>query len=337
MFVTGRLDTACRVIKPTNQLRRVKDLSCNGSIKPSRRRTTGTEAKLDFAYLPHLIINESFVAPGEEWMPKPCEWTLIRVVAGNGYWIGSPMKQEVPAGAVILLSAHARGTMRASLLAELVLHSYAIEPRRLGGLLTLDELRFLEGAGSKEEFAIRIFAENTAVATSMKAVLAEQNRNKALFRLQLLEVFISAFGNEINGDATEGSAPRQARERLEVFLRQTCASELLNFSLADLARMARCTTRHLNRIFNEVVGTSFREKHTEIRLTRACELLATTKAKVVDVALESGYQSLSLFNLMFIRRFGVSPGKWRENQRPHKTNAPVRIKAPFSHLFVTGL
>ena len=89
--------------------------------------------------------------------------------------------------------------------------------------------------------------------------------------------------------------------------------------MSDLAQMARCTTRHLNRIFNDVVGMSFREKNTELRLARACELLATTQAKVVDVALESGYQSLSLFNSMFTRRFGVSPGKWRENVRQGKT------------------
>jgi AraC-like DNA-binding protein len=33
---------------------------------------------------------------------------------------------------------------------------------------------------------------------------------------------------------------------------------------------------------------------------------------VVEVALESGYKSLSLFNLMFTRRFGTSPGRWRQ-------------------------
>ena len=104
--------------------------------------------------------------------------------------------------------------------------------------------------------------------------------------------------------------------------------------------MARCTTRHLNRIFNEVVGMSFREKHTELRLARACDLLATTQAKVVDVALESGYQSLSLFNSMFTRRFGVSPGKWRENLRQEKPPAPRRVNqksaySPVCNLFVT--
>jgi AraC-like DNA-binding protein len=40
----------------------------------------------------------------------------------------------------------------------------------------------------------------------------------------------------------------------------------------------------------------------------------------VDVALESGYPSLSLFNLMFARRFGISPGRWRQKNGPKPTN-----------------
>ena len=49
-----------------------------------------------------------------------------------------------------------------------------------------------------------------------------------------------------------------------------------------------------------------------MRLALACDLLASTELKILDVALESGFQSLSLFNLMFARRFGMSPGKWRQ-------------------------
>jgi AraC-like DNA-binding protein len=36
------------------------------------------------------------------------------------------------------------------------------------------------------------------------------------------------------------------------------------------------------------------------------------------VAMESGFQSVSLFNLMFKRRFGVTPGRWREKVRANR-------------------
>jgi AraC-like DNA-binding protein len=108
----------------------------------------------------------------------------------------------------------------------------------------------------------------------------------------------------------------------------------LDLAFADLVQKTKCTPRHLSRVFRETLGMSFREKQTEIRLNRARELLATTGYKVVDVALESGYQSLSLFNLMFKRRFGVSPARWREQLKARRAcrksvvrTAPRRLLA----------
>ena len=90
-------------------------------------------------------------------------------------------------------------------------------------------------------------------------------------------------------------------------------------TFADLVRTVRCTPRHLTRVFHQVVGMSFRQKQAQVRLKRAQELLATTESKVVEVAWESGYQSLSLFNFMFKRHFGVTPAKWRDQTRTNKT------------------
>ncbi|HWF19415.1 MAG TPA: helix-turn-helix transcriptional regulator [Verrucomicrobiae bacterium] len=101
--------------------------------------------------------------------------------------------------------------------------------------------------------------------------------------------------------------------------------------MSDSRKKTHCTARHLSRIFHELAGMSFRDKRAELRLARARELLATTNSKVVDVALESGYKSLSLFNLMFARRFGMSPGKWRKQharQSDERRRIAKKIKLP---------
>ena len=101
------------------------------------------------------------------------------------------------------------------------------------------------------------------------------------------------------------------------------ASEFVELSVSDLAPRMSCSRRHLNRLFREELGASFREKQIELRLARACDLLATSNAKVVDVALESGYQSSSVFSELFKRHLGVSPGQWRRQRL--KLRAPSRI------------
>jgi AraC-like DNA-binding protein len=154
----------------------------------------------------------------------------------------------------------------------------------------------------------------------MKELCASRDRIKSGFRLRLLQLFIETFEDELKREVDKPEAAADAKVRLREFLSQTPASELIHIRFTDLVQMTRCTPRHFSRIFRDVVGMSFRDKHSELRLMRARELLATTESKIVDVALESGFQSLSLFNLMFTRRFGISPGKWRKKHRDTRRN-----------------
>jgi AraC-like DNA-binding protein len=166
-------------------------------------------------------------------------------------------------------------------------------------------------AASRKEFSLRILPPRDPVAVKMNELYAGRKSGGLLLRLKLLQLFAEVFGNELE-QAVSNYETSDAKERLRVYLREMPSDELLEMSFNELAKVTRCTSRHLGRIFHDVVGVSFREKRDEIRLARARELLATSKSKVVEVALESGYKSLSLFNLMFTRRFGTSPGRWRQ-------------------------
>jgi hemolysin activation/secretion protein len=53
-------------------------------------------------------------------------------------------------------------------------------------------------------------------------------------------------------------------------------------------------------------------------LLKARELLRDSSTKIIDVALESGFRHLSLFNAMFKRRFGTTPSGWREQKAARK-------------------
>jgi AraC-like DNA-binding protein len=282
-------------------------------------------AKLD-RYEPHLGIRELFVPPGGEWTPQLSGWTLIQVNAGSGYWMHPRLNQEINAGSVLLLAPNVQGNIRASRLGELSLYFFSVEPERLTGLITLGEQRYFETATFKDELALQIFSPASPLAEKMKMLCLDRNRGGSIFRLQLLQLFIEAFGSDFEQKALPPETSQDAKERLAGFLSQMPASELLCMNFSELARLTRCTPRHLSRIFREVTGMSFRDKHTELRLARARELLATTESKVVDVALESGYQSLSLFNLVFTRRFGMSPGKWRQKQRDSRSSVRDRRK-----------
>jgi AraC-like DNA-binding protein len=269
--------------------------------------------KSEYFYVPHLTLRELSVASGGDWQPKLPGWSFIQVKNGSGYWLQASSSQELATGSLLFVAGPLAGSIRASQLNSLSLSLFTVIPQRLIGLVTLGELNFLKHAAARKEFTARLLPPADPVAVKMQELAAGEKNDSLNLRVKLLELFVETLGDEIE-PPTQPEKTVDAKERLQAFLRDTPPAELLDLSFNELARKTHCTSRHLSRLFHELIGMSFREKRAEIRLARACELLANSQSKVVEVALESGYKSLSLFNLMFTRRFGTSPGKWRQQQ-----------------------
>jgi len=281
--------------------------------------------KPESGYEPHLAVREFSVPPGGEWTPRLPGWSLIQIERGTGYLLQPQTSLELEAGTALLLAGPAPGSIRASQLGGLSLYSFSVIPARLTGLITLGEQDFLEQAAARKDFPVRILPPDNPVAVKMRELCAGGHAGGLLSRLRLLQFIVEAFGDELEQAASNWETAN-AKERLRVLLERTPSAELLEMSFDELARRTHCTSRHLSRLFRELVGMSFRDKRAELRLTRARDLLATSKSKVVEVALESGYKSLSLFNLMFTRHFGTSPGRWRQKYRNNGDAKRLRTK-----------
>jgi AraC-like DNA-binding protein len=272
---------------------------------------------VDPLYEPHLTIRAFSILPGREWLPKNTDWSLVQVEEGMGYWLDGQSSVDLQTGAVLLVSGSGQGRLRASQLSNMSLFSFSVTPGRLTGLITLSEQDSLKQAASKTELAFQVFPPSSSIAAKMKEICAGHNTNGLLFRLSLLQLFAEIFAKELEQTAPMPDSS-DARERLRAFLSTAPPDLLAEMNFEELARITRCTPRHLSRIFYELIGMSFSDKRAEIRMARARELLANSKSKVVEVAFESGYKSLSLFNQMFTRRFGISPGKWRQKNGLHR-------------------
>jgi AraC-like DNA-binding protein len=266
--------------------------------------------KPSFIYEPHLVLRHHAMVPKGEWTPRLGGLAFLQVRQGTGYFLKSQLNQELPAGTVLMLGGGQNGTIRASQLGNFSLTYFNVIPSRLGGLMTLGEEHALEAALSNPDACLKFFPPQSAAALRMEEMAATENQGGLANRLKMLQLLAET----IELDLTPKRAPAKisdAGQRLELFLNETPISDLLEMNFSDLAHMTNCTSRHLSRLFQKLVGMSFNDKRAELRLGKAVDLLATSKLKVVDVALESGFKSLSQFNQVFARHFGVSPGRWR--------------------------
>ena len=281
------------------------------------------------SFEPHLVIKQFRLGPGREWKFQSQTWSFLRITAGVAYWLHPRNNYDLDTGSTLVLSCQAKGMLRASQLGEVIVHFFEVRPERLSGLVSFGEQRLLQTLGAKEQFIARHFSSKSPLSEKFRALCDMASNSNFAWRWQLLDLFVQAFGEHLANHEAQPEALSDARARLLKMLGELPSCDFLDLDFSELVRQMGCTPRHLSRVFREVVGMSFREKQAQVRLQHAQELLATTRSKVVEVALESGYQSLSLFNLMFKRRFGVSPAQWREQaqkiDRSQKRRSELQI------------
>jgi AraC-like DNA-binding protein len=84
---------------------------------------------------------------------------------------------------------------------------------------------------------------------------------------------------------------------------------------ARVAHEAHLSEGAFSRFFKLRTGKTLPQFVNELRIGRACRLLADGEAKITDVALECGFSSLANFNRRFLEITGFSPRNYRRQFR----------------------
>jgi hemolysin activation/secretion protein/AraC-like DNA-binding protein len=260
------------------------------------------------------MLQELSLRPCGEWTPGS-GWTVARVAEGAGYCLQTGAARELNVGDMAIVGPSAGAAFRASQLGVLKLEYYQVLPQCLNGLLTVTEWRLLEDPASNVSTQCLHFAANEPMAQRFTRLVAQSQRDGLASRSALLQLWAANTANLL--PASETTPPGcHLRERFRQFLSKLSEAELAVRSLTELAGELHCSERHFSRLFREEFQISLRARQTELRLQRARQLLAESDAKIINVAYESGYRHLGLFNALFKRRFGVTPSQWRRQNGP---------------------
>jgi AraC-like DNA-binding protein/quercetin dioxygenase-like cupin family protein len=106
-------------------------------------------------------------------------------------------------------------------------------------------------------------------------------------------------------------------------VRRMCGYIAENFrediTCSDIAAAADIHPKYAMSVFKKATGLSLSEYLSLLRLSYAQALLADEGASVLEVALESGFGSLSAFNKCFRKKAGMTPSEFKREHRmiPH--------------------
>lgn len=96
-------------------------------------------------------------------------------------------------------------------------------------------------------------------------------------------------------------------------------------SISELAKACYISKSHMCRIFKEQLGVSVSSYINNIKINTARELLISGDMSILEIALESGFNSTQYFHKVFKSQLGCSPKEYRTinriNPLTHTTSA----------------
>ncbi len=135
-------------------------------------------------------------------------------------------------------------------------------------------------------------------------------------KVSLLRYFLTLFKN---GHITKRSNREKSKYKSENAICN--AIDYINhnynrsLTVDEIAENVGISSSHFMKLFREYTHTTCISYINKCRLTKAVELLETTRYNILDVATAVGYNNISLFNRDFKKIYGTTPKEVRKNAK----------------------
>lgn len=86
-----------------------------------------------------------------------------------------------------------------------------------------------------------------------------------------------------------------------------------DIALEHLAKLVSMNKSYFSSYFKSVTNKTVTSYLESLRLSQACLLMTTTQKTLTEIALDSGFNSISYFNRAFSKLYGVSPNTYRKH------------------------
>jgi AraC-like DNA-binding protein len=67
------------------------------------------------------------------------------------------------------------------------------------------------------------------------------------------------------------------------------------------------------KFFKRITGKTFSDYVNDIRIAHVCTQLLATDRQIAEIAFMNGFETLTYFNRVFLKKKGIRPGQYRSN------------------------
>ncbi len=282
-----------------------------------------SEAKLPCVFESSRRPDESFRVIEIDRNFSGCSWhfhpelQLCHVENGSGTRVIGDRVCPIEPGEVVLLGANLPhvwryDTEQAGSVRATVVH---FEESSFGAdFLNKPEMRELRLLFARAGLGLQVCGQIRArIAEKISALIEKRGFERLLALLEILhQIAESRDVNSISGASFQPVASHIDAERLR------CACDYIreNYGAAinrdTVARVLQMSPSGFSRFFKTHTGMTFQDFVSDVRISRACELLVDKTQSVTEIAYGSGFGDVSTFNRAFRKFRGMTPSAYRK-------------------------
>jgi len=142
--------------------------------------------------------------------------------------------------------------------------------------------------------------------------------NEAFIYAQLIEIYGELARRELYRRERLGESNEMKQQKYIESMLRTCdyinTHYMESLKLEDVAAISGFSKYHFTRLFKQFMNMTFYEYLNQRRIKQAILLLSNLEMSITEVALDSGFKSISAFNRTFKEVNGRSPSSYRNKE-----------------------
>ncbi|RZJ67051.1 MAG: AraC family transcriptional regulator [Flavobacterium sp.] len=151
------------------------------------------------------------------------------------------------------------------------------------------------------------------IANAIKMLPHKKGLDRIVALLDILEALSGEASQPLSSGVYSASRSSESAHRINKVCRFIQEKSAGNISLEQAASLVSLSKSAFCKFFKRMMKTGFSDYVNEIRIANACLLLTDSDKTVREIAADSGFESLTYFNRIFLRKKGKTPVAFRKS------------------------
>ena len=272
-----------------------------------------------------LPITTYYIPTGNDFSALDCHWhdemELFRVMQGVVTIQCGASLFEAHAGDIAFFnSSELHAAVPADNARDLSFQAIVFSPDFLCGVTNdIIRVKYVSPVMNGELHLPNLIRQGTElhrrVSAAFDAVYELLENRPPYFEFSARGGMLAAFGALVeNGESGSGGARYgAAAASIKIAIQHIQENYRTALTIAQLADISGMSEGHFCRVFKQYTLKTPVQYINSVRLVHAADQLANTNKRVLDIAMDCGFNSVSYFIEVFRENFGITPSKDRKN------------------------